>query len=1055
VNPPDAEAGLTGPQDSPVHTVPQAGPSASTLTPAPAAPAVEVPDYRIDGELARGGMGIVYRATDLRLNRSVAVKVLQERFGGSPLAAARFLEEAQITAQLQHPGIPPVHQVGVLADGRPFLAMKLIRGNTLVELLRDPKWDRGQVVSVFEQVCQAVAYAHGHGVIHRDLKPANVMVGAFGEVQVMDWGLAKVRAAAAERPAPAGPTMTAVRNPRAATDELATGSGTAMGTPAYMAPEQAVGAVEEIDERSDVFGLGGILCEALTGKPPYAGGDAESTRRLAAQAKLGDAHARLDSSGADPELVALCKRCLSPEPPARPADAGEVARAVAALRAAADERARTADLDRARAEGDLRAAAEAAKRRRLRLVLAAAIALFVGVAGAGVWWQRTVERERATRDVDAVEAALGQAEAALRADDATLAAARLEEAERRLGPGGPAALRERFERLRADQTLLAELDRIDDLWWTWSPQRVGWKEAPKELPAAFRQYGVDPGQGDPAEAAHRIAESLVRDRLLSGLHRWLAWRAEPGLLDLLERLDPDRFRSEVRRAVADGDRTRVLALGDREEAIRQPAWFATAFANTTLLPVGRAEQILLAAHRQQPGDYWLLMTLGNLEVISDGDVARRRMGWLQAALAVRPKSAVAWNCYAVARYYQGEFDAAVAAYLEAIRLNGRYPDPVINLAIVLNKKGDTSVAVAVLREAVRLAPDVPEPHHYLSHALRAVGDLQGALESSRRAASLARAEPGSHQTLAARLAAVDDWPGAVAEYREALRLGAAEPSVFHKLGNALERIGDRAEALVAYRDAVRHGSTDDALYANLARALLEDGDVGGAVSALREAIRLGPKDRDQFQSLVDSLQEAGDKTGVLAASRAAVARDPADPYRQRNLAEALLDAGEPDAIVPAREAVRRMPADPSTHYVLGLVLTADGDLAGAVAADREAIRLDPRNPDSHNNLAYLLAAGPNSIRSGPGALEHATRACELSKWENADYLNTVGIAWAAVGDFAKAIEYQRKALADPGFEKQRGKEGRDRLELYRQRKAYYDLAFYPHETAPPPRVVGD
>src|SRR5262249_15624581 len=155
------------------------------------------------------GMGVVYRARDTALERDVAVKFLSERFAPDSPAAQRFLNEARITGQLQHPGIPAVHQVGSLPDGRPFLAMKLIKGCTVEERVKGRSGRsarRGRLLAVFEAACQAVGYAHAHRVIHRDLKPANVMVGAFGEVQVMDWGLAKVLreeapAAAAEPPA--------------------------------------------------------------------------------------------------------------------------------------------------------------------------------------------------------------------------------------------------------------------------------------------------------------------------------------------------------------------------------------------------------------------------------------------------------------------------------------------------------------------------------------------------------------------------------------------------------------------------------------------------------------------------------------------------------------------------------------------------------------------------------------------------------------------------------------------------------------------------------------
>src|SRR5262245_50096569 len=151
--------------------------------------------YDVIGEIARGGMGVVYRCRDRVFNRELAVKVMLDRYAGREDVLRRFTEEARIAGQLQHPGVVPVHELGALPDGRPFMAMKLVKGRTLAELLGGrgpPAHDLPRFLEVFEQACQAVAYAHAKGVIHRDLKPANLMVGAFGEVQVMDWGLAKV-----------------------------------------------------------------------------------------------------------------------------------------------------------------------------------------------------------------------------------------------------------------------------------------------------------------------------------------------------------------------------------------------------------------------------------------------------------------------------------------------------------------------------------------------------------------------------------------------------------------------------------------------------------------------------------------------------------------------------------------------------------------------------------------------------------------------------------------------------------------------------------------------
>lgn len=364
--------------------------------------------YELADEIAHGGMGVIYRATDTVLGREVAVKVLQEKFGSASAAARRFADEAHITAQLQHPAIPPVHDLGNLPDGRPFLAMKLIKGETLEDELAnrlDPSQDRGRFITVFEQICQALAYAHDRHVIHRDLKPANVMVGSFGEVQVMDWGLAKVLGLRSDGtvadPDETG-SGTEIRSLRDS-DGSETQAGSVLGTPAFMPPEQAVGAIGKIDERSDVFGIGAILAVILTGQPPYRGSASETTRVLAARGKVDECFARLDFCGADPELVALCKRCLAPEKENRPRNAGEVAGSVANLRAAADERARQAELERVRLEGERTAAeTKSAERRTRRRIVAVAVALFavavIGGLTAVLMVQRRANSELANKN---------------------------------------------------------------------------------------------------------------------------------------------------------------------------------------------------------------------------------------------------------------------------------------------------------------------------------------------------------------------------------------------------------------------------------------------------------------------------------------------------------------------------------------------------------------------------------------------------------------------------------------------------------------------------------
>jgi serine/threonine protein kinase len=215
--------------------------------------AVDRPDagerYEIHELLGRGGMGAVYRATDQRLRRDVALKVLTMELQSNDVAR-RLEREARVLASLEHPGIVAIHDAGTLGDGRPFYTMRLVRGRRLDEQARLE--GRGERLRRFLAVCDAVSFAHSRGVIHRDLKPANVMVGEFGEVLVLDWGVAKV--AAELSPAGQGSPSRAL--------EGDTGGGMAVGTPGFMAPEQSSGA-HPIDARADVFALGAMLRNLL------------------------------------------------------------------------------------------------------------------------------------------------------------------------------------------------------------------------------------------------------------------------------------------------------------------------------------------------------------------------------------------------------------------------------------------------------------------------------------------------------------------------------------------------------------------------------------------------------------------------------------------------------------------------------------------------------------------------------------------------------------------------------------------------------------------------
>jgi serine/threonine-protein kinase len=265
---------------------------------------IEHPDvgtrYQLFQCLGEGGMGVVYLARDRELSRDVALKVLHDS-APSAEERERLSREARILASLEHPGIVPVHDVGTLPDGRLFYVMKRVRGERFDDFVRGGR-TRAELLRAFLQMCDAVSFAHASGVVHRDLKPQNVMLGAFGEVLVLDWGVAKQTSSGASK----------------------TDGGvlaTAAGTPGYMAPEQSQGAV---DERSDVFGLGGILFFLLTQRHPSPG------------AETADQWNGLDVPAA---LRAICERARAGDPAGRyptvAAAAADVANYLEALPVAA------------------------------------------------------------------------------------------------------------------------------------------------------------------------------------------------------------------------------------------------------------------------------------------------------------------------------------------------------------------------------------------------------------------------------------------------------------------------------------------------------------------------------------------------------------------------------------------------------------------------------------------------------------------------------------------------------------------------------------------------
>lgn len=300
--------------------------------------------YILGEELGRGGMGEVLSAEDVNLERPVAIKLLLHQ--DEPAMCMRFIDEARVTGQLQHPSVPPVYELGRLGDGRLFFAMKRIEGRTLRDIIEDlrdqvPAVQRGfgrvRLLNIFVRICQSIAYAHSRGVMHRDLKPDNIMLGAFGEITVMDWGLAKPFDAP-ERPMA---TSTAVTK-RVTRGRFSTQAGDMTGTPHYMPPEQASGDIDALGAHTDIYSLGAVLYELLTLEPPFDGPSARAILKQVINEPVVPPSRRAPDREIPHELEVLCLNCLRKAPNERPRSAAWVAEQIEGFLEGEQDRARKA-----------------------------------------------------------------------------------------------------------------------------------------------------------------------------------------------------------------------------------------------------------------------------------------------------------------------------------------------------------------------------------------------------------------------------------------------------------------------------------------------------------------------------------------------------------------------------------------------------------------------------------------------------------------------------------------------------------------------------------------
>jgi serine/threonine-protein kinase len=822
--------------------------------------------------------------------------------------------------------------------------------------------DLPRFLGIALQVVQTVAYAHAKGVIHRDLKPANIMVGAFGEVQVMDWGLAKVLAEGgiadeerAGRDHERLEDVTTIRTARSSGSGIGTDTeaGSLLGTPAYMAPEQANGDIAHLDRRADVFGLGAILCEILTGKPPYVGRSSEEVRRKACNGDLADATARLDACGADAELIALTKTCLAAEAIDRPKDAQGVADGLTAYLNGVQERLHQAELAEAEAKAK---AIEEAKRRRLTLALAGTVLLAL-TSGGGGWLyvknERDARQAQVTREVnEALHQATALREKAKTATTggAALFAQAREQAQRALAlvENGPTdiVLKAEVTQLQAeldedekDRKLVAALDearlkQAESL----SENRFAFERAVPVFREAFRAYGLSAGEGEPRAAAERIRQrpTAVREAIVAALDEWDSRADIPmyginephrdWLRAVLAAVEPeDAWVRQVRAARAEKDHAKIRAalekLAASADIARVPVRALTELAKR-LDPASQVT-LLRRAQAQYPADFWVNENLGLIlleQVTAPEHVEAVR--FFTAAVALRPDSPGAHYNLALALTRTGQVDEAIACYRKAIELDPKYAAAHSSLGSALYDQGQAEEAIACYKKAIALDPKHAAAYSNLGKALKDKGQVDEAINC----------------------------------YHKVIELDPRNPIGHTRLGNALKEKGQVEDGIACHKKAIELDPKCALAHNNLGLALQAKGQLDEAITWLRKAIELDPKCADAHYNLGNALHLQDQDDKAIASLRKAIELDPKLAEAYCNLGIALRSQGHfaesLSAIKRGHELGTKQPAwrYPTAEEVrrAEILSTLEGELPAFLKG-----RFKPRNTEERLYLAFV------------------------------------------------------------------------------------------------------
>ncbi len=832
----------------PEQTVPieDPGPPVLPVVPAGQPSWPNVPGYEILAELGHGSMGVVYKARQRGLDRLVALKMIRAGSGSRPDVLQRFLAEARVVASLRHPNIVQLYEISLQQDN-PYFSMELIEGGSLADQLAGRPQPFDESARLVLTLARTLHVAHQRGIVHRDLKPANILL-ALCEDRVTPTET-PVTLSPCHPVTPSGfvPKVTDFGLAKQLHDASQTESGMVLGTPSYMAPEQARGQSHQVGPAADVYALGAILYELLTGRPPLRAESAPETLLLLFHLEP------VPPSRLRPkvprDLETICLKCLHKESRRRYASAAELADDLHWFLEGRPIKARPVGW----AERLLRWC----RRKPAAAALVATTLLLLGLMLAGgIWleWQRAERRAEITRREARAREALDQATRLMHQGRWSEALTVLVRAQARLEDMGSAGLRQKLGQVRTDLELAVQQENIRLKRAVLVNGKFDLAGAAREYEEAFARAGL---VGDEDELVRRLRDSAIRQELVAALDDWAFVTQDAGerarLLGLARRVDPDpAWRDRFRDLAVWADRAALEQLAEEAPVAQLSPQMLTALGRLLADAGADAVPLLREAQRQRPDDFWLNFELGN--VLPRRDEA---VGYYQAALARRPQSGAVHSNLGHALHFMGRREEGLKACLRAIELEPRYASAHYNLGQVLRLQGRMEEGLAACRRAIEL-----DPRHAPAHTtIGVIRLIQGRLDE------------------------------AISIFHHVMDFDPRYFGAPHNLGLALRRQGRLDEAATAFRHSIELNPRYAQSHRYLGEVLLKQGRFAEARHAIQRCLELIP-DRDPARTVVKERLESCQRLLALDARLPAILQgtdQPADAEEQRDLARLCQD----------------------------------------------------------------------------------------------------------------------------------------------------------------------